>query len=147
MPPKLPRISGEETIRILQRLGFVAIRQRGSHVVLKKRTSASKAEITCVVPLHRELAIGTLRGILRQAQVTPEQFLTSSPRLEAGGFPPSRVRFPVSLAAGFYDTIRICSYARLHRPKFPRAPRYFSVLLVIRSMVLAPGSRKRVYSG
>lgn len=73
MPPKLPRISGGQAISALQRLGFVVIRQRGSHVVLKRQIS--KEEITCVVPLHRELAIGTLRGILRQAQVTPEEFI------------------------------------------------------------------------
>ncbi len=73
MPPKLPRISGGQAISALQRLGFVVIRQRGSHVVLKRQVS--KEEITCVVPLHRELAIGTLRGILRQAQVTPEEFI------------------------------------------------------------------------
>ena len=73
MPPKLPRISGGQAISALQQLGFVVIRQRGSHVVLKRQIS--KEEITCVVPLHRELAIGTLRGILRQAQVTPEEFI------------------------------------------------------------------------
>ncbi len=73
MPPKLPRISGGQAISALQRLGFVVIRQRGSHVVLKRQIS--KEEITCVVPLHRELAVGTLRVILRQAQVTPEEFI------------------------------------------------------------------------
>lgn len=75
MPPKLPRTSGEETIRVLQHLGFEVVRQRGSHVVLKKKDADSKEEITCVVPLHHELAIGTLRGILRQARVTPEKFM------------------------------------------------------------------------
>ena len=75
MPPKLPRISGEEAIRVLQRLGFVAVRQHGSHVVLKKQDANSKEEITCVVPVHPELAIGTLRGILRQARVTPEKLM------------------------------------------------------------------------
>lgn len=73
MPPKLPRISGEEAIHVLQHFGFVAVRQRGSHVVLKKQ--GSKEEITCVVPLHRELAIGTLRSILRQARVTLGEFM------------------------------------------------------------------------
>jgi predicted RNA binding protein YcfA (HicA-like mRNA interferase family) len=73
MPPKLPRVSAEEVIRSLERLGFVQIRQRGSHVTLKKKTSAG--DIGCVVPLHRELAIGTLRSILRQAAVTPEEFM------------------------------------------------------------------------
>jgi len=73
MPPKLPRVSAEEAIRSLQRLGFVQIRQRGSHVTLKKKTSTG--DIGCVVPLHRELAVGTLRNILRQAAVTPEEFM------------------------------------------------------------------------
>jgi predicted RNA binding protein YcfA (HicA-like mRNA interferase family) len=71
--PKLPRISGEKAIRILKNLGFEAIRQQGSHVVLKKKTDAG--EIGCVVPLHRELAVGTLHGILKQAKVTVEEFL------------------------------------------------------------------------
>ena len=74
MPPRLPRISGEETITVLQRLGFTISRQRGSHVILKKRIS-NEEEIGCVVPLHHELAIGTLRSILRQARVSPEEFM------------------------------------------------------------------------
>jgi predicted RNA binding protein YcfA (HicA-like mRNA interferase family) len=73
MPRKLPRLSGRETIRALQRLGFEQIRQKGSHVTLKKETS--EGAIGCVVPLHKELAEGTLRGILKQALVTPDEFL------------------------------------------------------------------------
>jgi predicted RNA binding protein YcfA (HicA-like mRNA interferase family) len=64
--PKLRRISGQDAIRGLERLGFEQVRQRGSHVVLKKITS--EGEIGCVVPLHSELAIGTLLGILKQAK-------------------------------------------------------------------------------
>jgi predicted RNA binding protein YcfA (HicA-like mRNA interferase family) len=71
--PKLRRVSGREAIRALERLGFEQVRQRGSHVVLKKQTP--EGTVGCVVPLHRELAIGTLRGILRQAGVTPEEFV------------------------------------------------------------------------
>ena len=71
--PKLRRVSGEEAIRALERLGFVQIRQRGSHVILKRWTA--HGEVGCVVPLHRELAIGTLQGILRQSQVTVDEFL------------------------------------------------------------------------
>jgi len=55
-------------------MGFVQVRQRGSHAVLK-RTDAS-GTTGCVVPLHPELAIGTLRGILKQASVKPEDFIT-----------------------------------------------------------------------
>jgi predicted RNA binding protein YcfA (HicA-like mRNA interferase family) len=71
--PKLYRVSGWEAIRALERLGFGQVRQRGSHVVLKKQTP--EGAVGCVVPLHRELAIGTLRSILRQAGVTREEFI------------------------------------------------------------------------
>lgn len=71
--PKLKRISGEEAIRRLEKLGFWQARQRGSNVVLKKKIGDE--EIGCVVPLHKELAIGTLRGILKQAKLTVEEFI------------------------------------------------------------------------
>lgn len=71
--PKLTIVSGKKTILALEHLGFSQIRTHGSHVVLKKHTK--EGAIGCVVPLHRELAIGTLRGILRQAKVTPEEFM------------------------------------------------------------------------
>lgn len=73
--PKLPRISSREAIRTLERLGFEQVRQTGSHVVMNKETQQGK--IGCVVPLHRELKVGTLNGILKQAQVTPEEFIDS----------------------------------------------------------------------
>ncbi len=73
--PKLRRVSAQEAIHALERLGFEQVRQRGSHVVLKKETP--EGEIGCVVPLHRERAIGTLRGILKQAGVTPDEFVDS----------------------------------------------------------------------
>ena len=71
--PELRRVSGQEAICSLERLGFVQVRQRGSHVVLKRQTP--EGEIGCVVPLHRELAIGTLRGILQQARVSLDEFM------------------------------------------------------------------------
>ena len=67
--PRLPRISGPDAIRVLERLGFRRTRQRGSHVVLRR------GDHGCVIPLHKELAIGTLRGALRQAEISPEQFM------------------------------------------------------------------------
>ncbi len=70
--PRLPRLSGREAIRALERLGFAQVRQRGSHVVLRKE--APEGPIGCVIPLHDELAVGTLRVVLRQAGVTPEEF-------------------------------------------------------------------------
>jgi predicted RNA binding protein YcfA (HicA-like mRNA interferase family) len=71
--PKLRRISGEETIRRLEKLGFQQIRQRGNHVVLKKQTP--DGDIGCVVLLHKELSIRTLHGILKQAKISIEEFI------------------------------------------------------------------------
>jgi predicted RNA binding protein YcfA (HicA-like mRNA interferase family) len=71
--PKIPRISSREAIRALERLGFEQIRQTGSHVVLKK--VIEEDEIGCVVPVHRELKVGTLKGILKQDRVTVEEFI------------------------------------------------------------------------
>ena len=66
--PKLPRVSGAEVGRALQRLGFVVARQRGSHIVMRREASG------CVVPDHRELKTGTLAGVLKQAGVSVEDF-------------------------------------------------------------------------
>jgi predicted RNA binding protein YcfA (HicA-like mRNA interferase family) len=71
----MPRISSKEAIRAFERLGFEQVRQTGSHVVMKKETE--EGAIGCVVPMHRELKVGTLSGILKQAQVTVEEFIES----------------------------------------------------------------------
>jgi len=71
--PELRRTSGKKMIRVLERLGFRQVRQRGSHVVLKKQTV--DGEIGCVVPLHKELAQGTIRGILKQAKIDIDVFM------------------------------------------------------------------------
>lgn len=71
--PKLPHLSGREIIRALEQLGFVQARQRGSHVVMKKSTT--EGSIGCVVPLHGEVALGTLRSILKQARVSVDEFM------------------------------------------------------------------------
>ena len=69
---KLKRLSGEEIVITLKRLGFEQLRQRGSHVVLKKITI--EGTVGCVVPMHREVATGTLHSILKQARITQEKF-------------------------------------------------------------------------
>ena len=66
--PKLPRVSGAEIIHALERLGFVRIRQSGSHVILRRGNKG------CVVPMHSEVKVGTLAGVLRQAEVSAEEF-------------------------------------------------------------------------
>ena len=69
--PKLPRISGAEAIRALERLGFAQVRQSGSHVVMRRGPSG------CVIPVHRELKTGTLAGALRQAGVSSDEFIAA----------------------------------------------------------------------
>ncbi len=65
--PKLPVLSGRELVRALQRAGFEVVRQKGSHVSLRK------GDRRTVVPLHDELAKGTLRDILNQCGLTREE--------------------------------------------------------------------------
>ena len=61
-------------MRALKRHGFAQVRSRGSHVVMA-RSRPEGGRVVCVVPLHKELALGTLRGILRQAELSPDAFL------------------------------------------------------------------------
>ena len=68
---KLPLVSGADAVKVLQRLGFVFLRQRGSHAILRR------GERGCVVPMHREIDPGTLRGVLKQADVSPEEFIAN----------------------------------------------------------------------
>ena len=67
--PELPRISGAQAVAVFERLGFKQVRQRGSHVVLRKDDQG------CVIPLHSSLATGTLRGVIRQSGVTVDEFI------------------------------------------------------------------------
>lgn len=67
---KLPCVSGRECIKALGKAGFIAKRQEGSHVVLRRDIPFSQV----VVPDHKELDRGTLRAILRQADLSVEEF-------------------------------------------------------------------------
>jgi predicted RNA binding protein YcfA (HicA-like mRNA interferase family) len=69
--PKLPVISGGEAVKALQRAGWRVDRQRGSHVVLLKAGHIASLS----VPQHKELAPGTLRSLLRNAEMTVEELL------------------------------------------------------------------------
>jgi len=71
--PLLRKLSGHELVKILcNKFGFKTLRQKGSHVILAKELLEGK--IGCVVPLHPELKIGTLKGILKQAKISEEDF-------------------------------------------------------------------------
>ncbi len=67
--PELSGWSGRKVISVLCKMGFILARTKGSHSVMRKDNTV------CVVPLHDELAVGTLRGILRQAGISPAEFL------------------------------------------------------------------------
>jgi predicted RNA binding protein YcfA (HicA-like mRNA interferase family) len=62
-------VSADEAVRVLQRAGFVPVSQRGSH--RKMRHADGR---TVIVPVHRELAIGTFASILRQAGLSAAEF-------------------------------------------------------------------------
>ena len=70
---KLPRLSGKEVVKALSKAGFEIIRQRGSHIIMKKQNSEGK--IATVVPNHKEIDRGTLLEIIRQAKLTKESFM------------------------------------------------------------------------
>ena len=72
--PKLPRFSGREVAKIFQRFGWVIVRQRGSHIILVKENHNA----TLSVPDHKEVAQGTLRGLIRSAGLSVEAFLENS---------------------------------------------------------------------
>lgn len=72
MGEKLPRLSGKEVIKVLSKIGFKAIRQRGSHVFMMKEGPEKR---TTVVPLHEEIDRGTLLEIIRQAGLKREDFI------------------------------------------------------------------------
>ena len=69
---KLRKLSGQELIKTLSKIGFKPKRQKGSHVILIKETKSGR--IGCTVPLHKELKIGTIRGVLKQAKIEEEEF-------------------------------------------------------------------------
>jgi len=71
--PKLPVVSGKEVVKALSKIGFKHMRTRGSHAILNKETD--KGKITIPVPLHKELAKGTLKSIIKQAGLSLEDFL------------------------------------------------------------------------
>ncbi len=65
--PRLPVVSGEKLIKLLKRLGYEVVRQKGSHVRLSKQTDVGEHKIT--VPMHPEIAKGTLNDILSKVSL------------------------------------------------------------------------------
>jgi predicted RNA binding protein YcfA (HicA-like mRNA interferase family) len=69
---KLPLISGQEVIKRLKTTGFIATRQKGSHIRLEKFDGEKTIKLT--IPLHKELKKGTLNRIIKDAGLTKEEF-------------------------------------------------------------------------
>jgi predicted RNA binding protein YcfA (HicA-like mRNA interferase family) len=71
--PRLGVFSGDEVCRILEGEGFRRVRQRGSHIVMQRRTDQGCT--TVPVPDHRTIRIGTLQAIIRQSGLAKEKFM------------------------------------------------------------------------
>ncbi len=68
---KLPRVSGRECVKALEKVGFYFKRQEGSHIILRRDNPFAQV----VVPDHKELDRGTLRAIIRQAGLSIDEFV------------------------------------------------------------------------
>ena len=73
MNPKLPVVSGRQVVRALERIGYRVVRQRGSHIRLRDETNPDHLPLT--VPDHKTVKPGLLRKILRDADLTVEEFV------------------------------------------------------------------------
>jgi predicted RNA binding protein YcfA (HicA-like mRNA interferase family) len=70
----IPRgISGKQAVAVLGKAGWLPVRIKGDHQILKQ-PSPPGTYATVAVPLHRELAVGTLAGILRRVGLTADEF-------------------------------------------------------------------------
>ncbi len=68
----LPRISGRDCYKSLSKIGYLFIRQSGSHIIIRRKDPFSQITI----PDHKELDRGTLRAIIRQANLSIDEFNT-----------------------------------------------------------------------
>lgn len=73
MTHKLPVVSGREVIKALRKIGYVVVRQRGSHMRLRDDTNPPHKPLT--VPDHKEIKPGLLRKIIRDANLSVEEFI------------------------------------------------------------------------
>ena len=69
---KLPVISGEITVKCFEKLGYVVVRQKGSHIRMWHKSDRSKKPLT--IPKHKVLGKGLLRRLLRDAEISVEEF-------------------------------------------------------------------------
>lgn len=70
--PKLPVISGIEAVKALSKIGYEVDHQTGSHIILRQNKYPHRR---LTVPNHTEIAKGTLRGLIKQAGLTLEEYM------------------------------------------------------------------------
>ncbi|BAZ43256.1 YcfA family protein [Chondrocystis sp. NIES-4102] len=69
---KLPSISGRDCVKALQKIGFYQKRQEGSHMIMRRDNPFAQI----VVPNHQEIAKGTLRTIIRDVNLSVDEFIS-----------------------------------------------------------------------
>ncbi len=69
----LPVLSGQEVVHVFESFGWSAARQRGSHIIMTKESEL----VTLSIPNHKEVAKGTLRSLIRAANLTVDEFIAA----------------------------------------------------------------------
>jgi predicted RNA binding protein YcfA (HicA-like mRNA interferase family) len=72
--PSLPHLTGRKVVQVFTRFGWQAVRQRGSHIIMIKEGHIA----TLSIPDHPEIAKGTLRSLIRAADLTVSEFLLAA---------------------------------------------------------------------
>jgi predicted RNA binding protein YcfA (HicA-like mRNA interferase family) len=69
---RLPVVSGEKAVKCFEKMGYVIVRQKGSHIRMWHKSDRSKKPLT--IPKHKVLGKGLLRKLLRDAEISIEEF-------------------------------------------------------------------------
>jgi predicted RNA binding protein YcfA (HicA-like mRNA interferase family) len=69
--PKLPIVSGKDLVKSLVKIGYEVDHQTGSHIILRNKNQPNRR---LTIPNHKELSVGTLRAIIRQAGLSRKEF-------------------------------------------------------------------------
>ena len=69
----LPALSGQDVVRVFESFGWSVARQRGSHIIMTKPGEI----VTLSIPDHKEVAKGTLRSLIRSANLTVDEFVAA----------------------------------------------------------------------
>lgn len=69
----LPVLSGRDVVKVFKSFGWEVARQSGSHIIMTKEGET----ITLSVPDHKEVAKGTLRSLIRSANLTVDEFVAA----------------------------------------------------------------------